>query len=286
MDLFRKHARWYFLLALFLVNLLIWYAIFSEPRNGILTVAFLDVGQGDAVFIEAPNGNQVLIDGGPNRSVLKALSEVMPFYDRSIDMVVATHPDKDHIGGLPAVFDRYDVSFFLESGVTAETGVYTELMERVENEELTNRFLTRRGMTFFLDESVYLEILFPDRDVSGLNPNEASIVAKLVYGNTSFLLTGDAPEKIEKFITSLDKENLDVDVLKVGHHGSKTSTGESLLGYSSPEYAVISLGKNNRYGHPHEDVLEKLSRFNVNIFRTDELGSIIFTTDGETLERR
>jgi len=282
----KQNLKWYLLAVLFLVNLLIGHAIFSESRNGILTVAFLDVGQGDAIFIEAPNGNQMLIDGGPSKAVLKALSLVMPFYDRSIDVVLATHPDKDHIGGLPAVFENFDVEYFIEPGVSADTAVYHQLLQITATADAAGalkRIFARRGMRVSLDEEVEFIILFPDRDVSGISPNDASVVAKLIYNDTSFLLTGDAPVKIERFIASLDGAELDVDVLKVGHHGSKTSTSRELLGFASPYYAVISAGRDNRYRHPHEEVLSLLEQFGVNVLRTDESGTIIFKSNGENI---
>lgn len=265
---------------LLLGNIFIWYAVLSEERGDVLTVAFLDVGQGDAIFIEAPNGNQMLIDGGGNASVLRALSGVLLFYDRSIDIVMATHPDKDHIGGLPEVFKRFDVDYFIEPGVSAETGAYRELTALVAREYGIENLVARRGMKIFLDEDVVFCILFPDRDMEGADANDASIVGKLVYGDASFLFTGDAPEKIENFIVSLDGTALDADVLKVGHHGSKTSSGELFLGFISPRYSVISSGKENRYGHPHTEVFERLKEFKSVILRTDELGTIIFKTDG------
>ena len=119
-----------------------------------------------------------------------------------------------------------------------------------------------------------------------MDTNDASIVAKLVYGNTSFLFTGDSPKKIEEYLVFIDKENLDVDVLKAGHHGSKTSSSESFIGYTSPEYAIISAGENNRYGHPHKEVLDILEKFGAQILRTDELETIIIESDGENIEIR
>jgi len=282
MQSLKKNARWYLLVTLILANVLIWYAISAESRNGILTVAFLDVGQGDAIFIEAPNGNQVLIDGGSNRGVLKELSRVMPFYDRSIDVIFATHPDKDHIGGLPAVLERFDIKMYIDPGVTNDTGTYNTLTRLLERNEVRHE-IARRGQKIILDKDVVLHILFPDRDVSGVDANDASIVAKLVYGETSFLLTGDSPKKIEKYIASIDGSSLASNVLKVGHHGSKTSSSELFIGYASPDYAVISLGKDNRYGHPHDVVLAALTLFNIPVLRTDELGTIIFESDGINL---
>jgi competence protein ComEC len=280
MESVKTNAKWYLLAALFLANILIWCAVFAEERNNILTVAFLDVGQGDAIFIEAPNGNQMLVDSGPNTKVLRELSKLMPFYDRSIDVVIATHPDADHIGGLIDVFERFDIGMFLEPGVEHDTNAYAALLRAVDKEAST-RFLARRGMSIVLDNGVIIRILFPDRDVAGLDTNDASIVAQLVYGETEFLLTGDSPQKIEEYLTSLYGDELESDVLKVGHHGSKTSTSELFLGFASPRIAVISAGAQNRYGHPHEKVLSVLEQFDVETFITSKLGTIVFESDGK-----
>lgn len=277
-----KNFKLYFLGALLLVNIFIWYAVSLEDRQGIIKVAFLDIGQGDAIFIESPNGNQILIDGGANKKVLKELAKVMPFYDRSIDMVIATHPDKDHIGGLPEVLKNYKTDMILEPGVSSDTGAYQEL-ERVIFDKKLPRILARRGMALNLGDGARLNILFPDRDTKGWETNTASIVAKLTYGDNSFLLTGDSPIKIEQYLSQVDGRNLKSDVLKAGHHGSRTSTSESFAGLVSPQYAVISAGKDNRYGHPHKEVLDTLDKVKAVIFKTYEQGTIVFTSDGESI---
>ena len=283
---FRKNARFYSFVALLVATGLVWYVALHEERGGLLTVAFLDVGQGDAALIESPTGTQVLIDaGGPDRSVLRALGRVMPFFDRSIDVVIATHPDQDHIGGLPEVLARYRISHILEPGVAAETAVYDAFEERVEDEG-AEHVLARRGTRVELGGGVFLDILFPDRDTTGLETNTASIVAKLSYGTTSFLLTGDSPKQIEEYLATLDGAALDVDVLKVGHHGSKTSTSDHLLGLASPAYAVLSAGKDNRYGHPHQEVLDALGRFGIETVGTYERGTIVFESDGREVRLR
>lgn len=282
MEHARRYAQWYFFTVLFLATFLVWYAVFAEERKDILTVAFLDVGQGDAIFIEAPNGNQVLIDGGPNKKVLRELSKLMPFYDRSIDIVIATHPDADHIGGLVDVVERFDIDIFLEPGVQSDTKTYEELLRLVEAER-SRYVVARRGMSIALDDGVYLKILFPDRDVSDVDTNDASIIVQLVYGKTEFLLTGDAPKKIEEYVVFLDGENLRSDVLKLGHHGSKTSSSELFIGFVSPSRAIISAGKNNRYGHPHDEVLDTLEQFEIDTLSTYEEGTIVFRSDGESL---
>ncbi|MBU6431276.1 MAG: MBL fold metallo-hydrolase [Patescibacteria group bacterium] len=272
----------YFLLGFLLVNIFIWRTVFTEDRQGVLRVSFLDIEQGDAIFIEAPSGNQVLIDGGPNKIVLKKLAEIMPFYDRTIDAVIATHPDKDHIGGLVDVLKNYRIDFVMEPGVSSDTGAYQEL-EKIIAEKKLPRILARRGMSLNLGDGAHLNILFPDRNTDGWETNTASIVAKLVYGNNSFLLTGDSPIAIEKYLSMIDGKNLQSDVLKAGHHGSRTSTSESFANLVSPEYAVISAGKNNKYGHPHKEVLDILEKIKSRILKTYELGTISFSSDGENI---
>src|SRR3989344_6757927 len=214
----RKYIRFYVLLFLAFTACLIWYAVFREDRGGVLSVSFLDIGQGDAIFIDAPNGNQVLIDGGSGAGVLRALGKAMPFYDRSIDMVVATHPDQDHIGGLAEVFKRFDVLAYMDPAIPNDTGAFVALQSAVEAENIEHKVVARRGMKIILSKSAYIEVLFPDRDVSGVsNTNDGSIVAKLVYGNTEVMLTGDSPEKIEKYLASIDGLHLKSDILKLGH---------------------------------------------------------------------
>ena len=265
-----------------MINIFIWHTVATEDRQGQLKVSFLDIGQGDAIFIEAPNGNQVLIDGGSNKAVLKELGKVMPFYDRTIDAVIATHPDKDHIGGLIEVLKNYHADMVMEPGVSSDTGAYQEL-ERVIKDKNLPKILARRGMSLNLGDGARLNILFPDRNTEGWETNTASIVAKLVYGNNSFLLTGDSPLAIEKYLSMIDGRYLKSDVLKAGHHGSRTSTSESFASLVSPEYAVISAGKNNKYGHPHKEVLDILEKTKSAVLKTYDKGTITFNSDGENV---
>lgn len=285
MQSFVKNLKWWLLLGLILTTFFIWSAVLAEERGGTLTVAFLDVGQGDATYIEAPNGNQVLIDGGAGKQVLGGLTKLMSVHDRSIDIVIATHPDADHIGGLSEVLERYDVTAILRSGAINDTNVFRTLNATIEEQGVTET-VARRGMQMVLDEDVRLEILFPDRDVSGTDPNEASVIAQLVYGETEIMLTGDASKGIENYLVSLYGKGLQSDVLKVGHHGSKTSSSQNFIGFVSPEYAVISAGCDNRYGHPHQEVLATLAQFDIKTLSTCVDGTIVFETDGDTLRRR
>ncbi len=280
MKITNRKIIWLTLGALFVLNIFIWNVIFSNDRDK-LTVSFLNVGQGDAIFVEAPNGNQVLIDGGPNKSVLSELGKIMPFWDRSIDVVIATHPDKDHIGGLPKILKRYDVDYIFETDVVADTAIYGEFEKQID-EAGVQKIKARRGQMIWLDGDVYIQILFPDRDVSELEANTASIIARLVYSETEFMFMGDSTKSIENYLVQNYGEGLQSDVLKLGHHGSKTSTSELFLGYVSPMLAIISAGKNNRYGHPHKEVIDILKRFGIKSESTKN-GKITIVSDGDDI---
>lgn len=274
-----NRAKLIILGALFICSCAIWYFYLAHIEQKLI-VAFLDIGQGDAIFIQTPSGNQVLIDGGPNAVILERLAEYMPIYDHTLDVVIATHADSDHIGGLPDVFERYAVASIIDPGKAGTTGMYAEYAKRGRKETATY-IEGRRGQVLDLGDGVFLVLLYPDHDVDNEDPNDGSIVARLVYGDISFLLTGDAPLWVERLLVRYDGANLQSTVLKAGHHGSNTSTGEEFVRVVAPEYAVISAGENNRYGHPHSSVLEILKQASTTILSTAEQGSIIFESDGE-----
>lgn len=262
---------------LFITAFVFYFDFKSEKRD--FTFAMLDVGQGDSLFIESPTGTQVLVDGGPPKKILSQLARVMSHFDRSIDMIIITNPDLDHIGGFLDVLDVYKVGVVVHSGTYNDSTTYEKLKMRIK-EEGAKELVARRGMIFDLGEATKIEVLFPDRDVSEWLPNDGSIVAKLSYRDFSVMLTGDATLETEKIILKNETaDTLDSDILKVGHHGSHTSTSYNFLKAVSPEYALISVGENNRYGHPHEEVLYDLDTLGVRVFRTDLLGNIIFTCD-------
>lgn len=284
MTHFSKRGVQYGVLGVFLIiNIFIWGITLRADRQGELTVAFLDVGQGDAIYIEAPNGNQMLIDGGAGSgAVLRALGRVMPFYDRSLDLVLATHPDQDHVGGLPAVLGRMNVDGVVTTENVSGTGAYAAFEEAIRIEQ-SQRILARAGTRIVLDRGVVLEILFPDRNARGWETNMGSVVARLSYGDTSFLFTGDSPQVIEKYLTKSKGGGLHSDVLKLGHHGSRTSSAREFLSAVDPEYAVISAGKDNKYGHPHKEVIDLTKEFKISTLNTVDRGTIVFRTDGAGL---
>lgn len=252
-------------LVLIIVTLLV---AFSQPlpQQGV-TVWVFDVGQGDAIFIDAPR-KQMLIDGGPDEVVLERLSAVMPWWDRSIDIVVNTHPHADHLMGLLPVLERYKVSQVLDADegyTTPEFDAYLQLAGG-------RRQILGGDVTVDLGDGVHLRALWPPApydDEILEDPNDGSIVFLLEYKDTTMLLTGDAgvDEEVQWNVG-------DIDILKVGHHGSDTSTSQKFLDQTKPEIAIISLGEGNDYGHPSSFVVDRLKQMGSIVYRTDLQGSV------------
>lgn len=267
-------------LALLLLNGAAAYAIVSYTP--VLKVSFLNVGQGDAILIESPTKTQVLIDGGRDRSVLRELGKRMSPLDRSIDMVVETHPDADHIGGLSGVLKNYTVSYVLSSKVESDTNTVLALADAVANEKGVVEVTARRGQRIDIGGGAYLLVLFPDREVGDLETNTGSVVMQLVYGSTKIMLTGDAPSSVEEWLVRLDGEDLESAVLKAGHHGSRTSTSDAWLAMVNPAHVVISAGKDNSYGHPHKEVLERIEISGADTLST-VTGAVRLESDGKEI---
>jgi len=261
-------------------NVLAWIGVFQLSQAN-LEVTFFDVGQGDSIFIETPSGHQILIDGGPTSVVLEKLGKEMPFWDRTIDLVVLTHPEHDHYGGLLEVLKRYKVENILWTGVLRDTAEY-EKWQKLIQEESVEIFIAQAGQQIEGGETS-ISILWPVESLDGQsvsNTNNTSIVARLVFGESSFLFTGDIYQSVERELLNLVKQRLESDVLKVGHHGSKTSSAEEFIEKVAPEIAVIQAGRDNSYGHPHEITLATLEKYGINILRTDLDGDIKIISDG------
>ncbi len=279
----KKYWLLLFVLVLLISTIFIFYIDFRGSSHG-LTFAMLDIGQGDALFIESPTGTQILVDAGPPRKILGQLSRVMPPLDRRIDAIIITNPDQDHVGGFLDVLKIYKVGQVFESGTFNDSKIYENLKNEIKNKNIPET-LARAGMRLNIGGGAVIDILFPDRDVSAWTTNDGSVVAKLTYGETSVMLTGDSTTETEKvLLAGNSKVQLQSDILKVGHHGSHTSTSPVFAEAVSPTYALISNGRDNKYGHPRQETLDTLSSFGAKIFRTDILGTIIMKSDGRNVE--
>jgi len=286
-----KNFSFFILGILFFLNILAWIAVYDLSNPQVFSVSFFDVGQGDAIFIESPQRHQVLIDGGPGPAILEKLGREMPFYDRSLDLIVLTHPDKDHISGLIEVLKRYDVENVLWTGIVRDTSEYEEWIELIKEEE-AEIFIAKFGQKIIYpgsdpkEKQGYMEVLYPLESLEGQefknSSNDTSIVLKLVFNKNTFLFTGDISSKVEKDL-KLANIQLKTDILKVAHHGSKYSSSDYFLESALPEVAVIQVGKNS-YGHPADEVLSRLEKFGIKILRTDKQDDIKIVSDGDNFE--
>lgn len=271
-----------FVLLYICVSLVLIAAVRGVQSEETLTIWMFDVGQGDALFIEFPTGEQWVIDGGRDDAVLAKLGSVMWPWDRTLDAIVVTHPDADHITGLTAILERYKVNTIYETGARAHTRTDASLVHAMSQEN-AHRPAVHAHQEWFIGD-VQVQVIWPEAMEDGSYPdnrNEASIVLLLTYQDHEILLTGDIEAQTEHAIADTIG---DIDVLKVGHHGSISSTSWELLEHTSPEVALISSGENNRYGHPHPIVIDRLNTIGAQVFRTDTQGDIRLTSDGQTLE--
>lgn len=318
-----KRLWFLFLATLGLINILVWFVVFSYSSDDLRIIA-CDVGQGDA-FIVAQKSTQILIDGGPNERVLQCLSDNMPFWDRVIEVVVLSHPQKDHFAGLIDVFETYEVKNMLTTPLGSGSSEWRVLEELVGGSD-TRVINLVKGQKYRLG-LIYLDILYPTEeflvenliaennnltvkqfnnstDVLGAfsskkDPNEFSVVLIVSFKDFDALFTGDINPSISDKIageisdglaerlvlspsTSLGiNDSRRIEYIKVPHHGSKNGLSQNLLDAVKPGIAVISVGKNNSYGHPHEEILKILGGKDIRILRTDQMGSVEVITDGK-----
>ena len=274
------------ILPLLIAAILVWSVVLTQP-DGKLHVSFLDVGQGDSALIQTPEGQSILIDGGPDfQKINLELSEKLPFWNRTIDLVVCTQPQADHVTGLIEVLHRYKVKQVLESGVSYKSSVYQEWLNVVEDKGIEYN-IARAGQEIDLDNGIKLDVLNPPAilyEGTSHDVDNNGVVLRLSWGKVSFLFTADIREEAE-FELIGQRTNLRSTVLKVAHHGSKTSTTSQFLAAVVPEIAVISVGADNSFGHPSPEVAERLiNRLGDDgVYRTDDDGTIEFITDGERL---
>lgn len=256
-------------------------AVMPNGDINLLEVHFLDVGQADCILIKTPEQKVILIDSGKNSDEDTVVSYIKSQKIDKIDVAIGTHPHEDHIGGLDAVINSFDIGKVFMPKVSHTTKTFEDVLNAIKNKGLkvTTAFA---GTSIELDTTLKIEMLAPNSD--GYDKmNDYSAVIKLTYDNTSFLFTGDAENISEKEMISKGYD-LKADVLKVGHHGSATSTTAVFLKKVDPEYAIISVGKYNNYGHPDKLILNRLKTHGVEVFRTDEIGTIIAVSDGEAIK--
>ncbi len=260
-------------------------ALLQQP-DGRLHVAFLDVGQGDAIFITTPKGQQILVDGGPGTVALtSALGQEMPFWDHDIDLLVLTHADIDHVSGLVGVLERYQIGGWLDNGAASESKPFQKCQELLKDASIP-RQTVKSGDWLHLGRGVDVEVLHPDAELAmglGADSNNGSVVLRLTWQEASFLLTGDLEAEGESHLMQ-SGQALSADVLKISHHGSGGASTEDFLAAVAPSYAVISAGAENKFNHPDPVVLERLDQLGaVQILRTDEQGTVEFITDGHRM---
>lgn len=267
----------------------------STESTGITTVAFLDVGQGDATLITMSDQKQILIDTSAESIITRKLSSQMNYFDKSIDLVISTHADQDHIGGLPDVIKKFQIDGHIYNFIDENSGLVKEINTLSEKHKI-NQINLHAGDRIILNETgnFYIDILWPTDKITNKDKNNNSIVTKIVLGDISFMLTGDVGVEVEKTLLTEFGESLKSQVLKLGHHGSKTSTSPEFLEMVQPQFAIISAGKDNRYGHPHQEVMDNLEKYTQSINEKEKRpnegwilntfdNAVVFKTDGESV---
>lgn len=262
------------LLSLAIIALSVW--TFSNLPDGNLHVHFLNVGQGDSILIRTPTASNILIDGGPGSKVVDELSSTLPFYENTIDLLVLTHPDKDHIEGTIDVLERFKVRQVLLTGASQQSSFYNAFLSQVDSKNIPTIF-ANSSTDLDLGHKIYLDIVYPTETLLGKTPdqpNNASINLRLLYGQNSLLLTGDIEAETEQKILATSQD-IRARHLKVAHHGSKTSSTPEFLQAVSAQFAYIQAAPDNRFGHPHSQILDRLQSHGIQrIYRNDIDGHI------------
>jgi len=258
--------------------LFVWSGVFARSDSGT-KISFFNIGQGDAILIQQGDLD-ILIDGGPDSGILNKLGQSLNFFNREIELVVLSHSDSDHISGLVDVFKKYKIEAVLATFAEGSNANYKAILGLI-SEKGIQKIKAQAGIRIYLGEESYFDVLYPFDDLEGQsikNTNSTSVLIRLVVKDKTFLFTGDL-EAAQEYQVLAENIFLDSQVLKVGHHGSKTSTTEQFLSAVRPSYAVISAGLNNRYGHPHEEVMERLKESDAEILRTDLMGDVVISVE-------
>jgi len=284
-----KSTTKYFFVVLLLLLFFVWFSVAKSPSDPYIHAYFLNVGQGDSILI-AKGDFQVLIDGGPDDTVLSELGRVMPIYDRKIEIVILTHPHADHLTGLNLVLDRYQVEKIYGTGVLYDTNTYLNFLNKIKNSSSNSAgyIVPKIGEKIQLFGDSSLEFLWPGEIYNQKNEenlNNASIVTKFCYISSCALLMGDMETDEQKKMIDTGV-NIQADLIKIAHHGSENGTNLLLLEQVNPRYAVISLGKDNKFGHPHQSIVDLIKGKNIELFRTDQEDRTEFVISPDGITRK
>jgi len=255
----------------------------NQIESNKMIVHYIDVGQGDSILIQVNNKN-LLIDAGPKSDKKKLLDYLSSLNLNKLDYVIATHPHEDHIGNMADVIDDYNVLAFYAPKVQSTTKTFEQMVESLKSKNLKINVIKKGTDSINLGENTKVTVFSPTKDYYE-DLNNYSPVIKIEYGKTSFLFTGDAQKDVEKEILATN-EDISADILKVGHHGSSTSTTKDFLNKVNPSIGVISLGKDNTYNHPNDGTIKRLNQNKVTIYRTDKNGTVILSSDGSKIIKK
>lgn len=287
--LIKKHL-FMFLLTILISSLTIGCNLFASTSNkssqidpNKMIVHYIDVGQGDSILIQVNNKN-LLIDAGPKSDKKKLFNYLSTLNLDKLDYIIATHPHEDHIGNMADVINDYNVLAFYAPKVQSTTKTFEKMVEALKSKNLKINVIKKGTASINLGDNTKITVLSPTKD-SYEDLNNYSPVIKIEYGKTSFLFTGDAQKDVEKEILATN-ENISADILKVGHHGSSTSTTKDFLKKVNPSIGVISVGQDNTYNHPNDDTIKRLKENKVTIYRTDKDGTVVLSSDGSTITKK
>lgn len=259
-----------------IIILIVFYLIISLPYDKFI-VSFLDVGQGDSIYVGTPDDYRILIDGGPSMKVVQELSDKMPIYTKTIDILFLTHPHADHVNGLVEVLKRYSVKKIFAVGTPSKNSYYKKFLQLVESQKIPIYFVNSTE-DLKVGKYLYIDIIWPAENLAGIhfdNLNNASLSMRVLFQNQSIVLTGDAETEQEEEIL-ISEDNIKGNILKAGHHGSKTASSDEFLKAVNPEIAVIQCGKDNSFSHPHKETLLNFLKRGIEVRRNDIEGRIDF----------
>ncbi|MDD4290189.1 MAG: MBL fold metallo-hydrolase [Patescibacteria group bacterium] len=255
---------------------------FYEKNDKLLNIVFIDVGQGDAILIKSQNGKNILIDGGPDSDLAEKMSKFMAYRNNKIDLIIISHPHRDHYYGLISVIKKYKTQKIIYSGIDVNLQDYNYMKKIIDEYNLV--FIKPKlADKYEIDEGLYLSIIYMPKTKTVDNLNDASVSIKLTYKNFDVIFNGDASCEIENIILR-DNSNLKSEIFKASHHASKYSNCDNLLNSIKPRITVIQSGADNKFGHPHQEAMDRIIKSGSKILRNDELGDIIIKSDGDNYQ--